>query len=146
MSVRKEQIEAVLAEEEYLKSIDAMDADELEEAYAEGWVAVHAAKRRLEPLHHAKIVRAVREVVPGATAISIEPTDQGGDGWVLCCAVERIVRLADGSHRDDVDGLHDSDELAVLLSDLGFFMSSENHPGPAPHEYDLTKPPKEDDE
>lgn len=141
MSARKEQMEAVLAEERYLASIDAMDAAELDEAYTAGWAAVHAAMRRLHPLHHAKIVRAVREVVPGATAIAIDATDQGGDGWVLSCAVERFVKLEDGTYRDDVDGLHDSDELTTLLSDLGFFMSSEHHPA---HEYDLTTPPKED--
>jgi hypothetical protein len=62
--------------------------------------------------------------VPNATAIGIEATDQGGDGWVAT----GTVRLAGSDKAVVTDALHDSDDLTVLLSDLGFFMSSLDHP------------------
>lgn len=134
MSAREEQIRKALEQDERDRALATMSDEDLSQAYVDGWTRVREATEALEPLHHERIARAVREVVPNATAIGIEATDQGGDGWVLT----GVVRLADGTTTHDTDALQDDDDLSTLLSDLGFFMSSEDHPA-----QDLELQPKE---
>jgi hypothetical protein len=141
VSAREEQIRAALAQAEAERIYAIQRTEQLKAAYDTGWADVRAAMAMLEPIHLELIARRVRAHVPDATAIAIEATDQGGPGWVLTGAVERVVTLADGSKRDDIDDLHDDDELTVLLSDLGAFMSSLDHPA---QDLQLPAKPEED--
>lgn len=125
---RAQQMQEAAQRAEAERTYAIQRTEQLEAAYKTGWANVHALMQTLEPFLHELIARRVRAVVPDATAIAIEPTDQGGPGWVLSNAVERLVTLADGSTRDDVDELRDDDTLTSLLYDLGEFMSSEDHP------------------
>lgn len=134
MTAREEQIRKALEQDERDRTLATMSDEDLNEAYVAGWAAIKAAKDALEPLHHERIARTVREIVPNATAIAIDATDQGGDGWVF----RGSVRLDDGTTISE-DELHDSDDLSILLSDLGFFMPSDDNP---PHDYEL-RPAKE---
>lgn len=112
VDARAKQIAQALAEEQRLREIDGMDLAELAKRYDEGWRDVHAAMRALEPLHRAYVARVARCYDPDLTAIPVEPTDQGGPGWVY--------------GGDDAD-LNDDSILAMLLSDYGEFKSSDDH-------------------
>jgi hypothetical protein len=110
---REQQIREALAEQERLRTLDALDTDNLRERYDRAWKAVQGAMQDVEPILYTLIARRVRAVEPDATCVAIEPTDQGGPGWV---------------YGGDLADLADDDYLAILLRDLGEFMSSEDHP------------------
>jgi hypothetical protein len=112
-SPREQQIREAMERAERERAFAIQRTDQLKAAYDVGWEQVREAMRMLEPIHLELIARRVRAVLPNATEIAIEATDQGGPGWVL---------------RSGPDELYDDDELTVLLSDLGAFMSSEDHP------------------
>lgn len=119
-SAREEQIQEAARRAEAERVYAIQRTEQLEAAYETGWENVRAIMRTLEPVLHELIAREVREFEPDAIAVWIEPTDQGGSGWVF-----GSVKLRDGSYDD---GRHDSDALDGYLSDLGEFMSSEDHP------------------
>lgn len=114
-------------------------ADDLEKAYKLGWERLNATERTLEQLHQRMIAKTVHVHFPDAQAIAIEATDQGGPGWVFDSAVvlDDGTRIDGSSHTrygDAIDDLNDDDDLSVLLSDLGRFHSSEDHPA---HDFEL---------
>lgn len=102
------------------RAVAIQRTEQLQAAYKTGWENVHALMRTLEPVLHELIAREVRKFAPDAIAVWIEPTDQGGPYWTF-----GSVKLPDGSYDDR---RHDSDALDSYLSDLGEFMSSEDHP------------------
>lgn len=122
-SEREQQVREALERESYLLSLDKKDLAELRTEHKAAWEVANAALRAVEPLHNAMIARLVRKYEPAATSIAIEPTDQGGPGWV---------------YAGDNDDVRDDDELSMLLSDLGEFLSSEDHPA---QDYDFSAKP-----
>jgi hypothetical protein len=105
-----------------------VDEERLRERAAAGWKRVNEAYAALEPVVVERIARRVRAHVADATALLLEPSDQGGPGWVLYATI-----LADGSRpptEDRTDELGDDDDLQVLLSDFGEFVSSITEPYP----------------
>jgi hypothetical protein len=105
------------------------DETRLREREADGWQRVKEAMEALEPIVLERITRRVRAHAADAKAIFLEPSDQGGPGWVLESTI-----LSDGSplNANDalVDQLGDADELTILLLDFGEFVSSETEPYP----------------
>jgi len=123
--------------------MNSFNTDEVEaglrERAAIGWKRVKEAFDALEPIVLELITRRVRAHVSDAKAILLEPSDQGGSGWVFQSTV-----LSDGSRlgADDprIDELSDDDELTGLLLDFGEFVSSETEP--YPFELALDQEPK----
>lgn len=113
MSAREQQIRDAAEQEERERAYAIQRTEQLEAAYEVGWEGVRQAMRLLEPINLELIARRVRAHEPDATVVPIEPTDQGGPGWVY------------GGRNDD---LSDDDDLSTLLRDLGEFLSSEDHP------------------
>jgi hypothetical protein len=108
-----------------------VDDDALAERETAAWSRVDAWRNAVELVMLERIARLVRTHIPDAVALRLEPTDQGGRGWVL--APDPAV-LSDGSTLDGadarVDALADEDELNRLLSDLGECINSDTEPAP----------------
>jgi hypothetical protein len=110
-------------------TIKDVDEERLCERAAAGWKRISEAYAALEPVVIERIARRVRAHVADATALLLEPSDQGGPGWVLNATI-----LADGSRLafedSRTDELGDDDDLQVLLVDFGEFASSIAEPYP----------------
>lgn len=107
------------------------DVDEarLCERAAAGWKRVNEAYAALEPIVVEQIARRMHTHVADATALLLEPSDQGGPGWVLNATILTDgSRLAPEDPRTDEVG--DDDDLQVLLRDFGEFVSSITEPYP----------------
>lgn len=106
-----------------------VDEERLRERATAGWKRVNEAYAALEPIVVERIARRVHAHVADAKALLLEPSDQGGSGWVLDATV-----LADSSRLapEDLraDELSDDDDLQVLLLDFGEFVSSITEPYP----------------
>lgn len=101
----------------------------LRERAADGWQHVKEAFDALEPIVLDQIRHRVRAHVREAISIMLEPSDQGGPGWVLHSTILRDgFRLGVDDPR--TDELNDDDELSVLLLEFGEFVSSESEPYP----------------
>jgi hypothetical protein len=102
---------------------------QLRERERHGWDRVKEALEAVGPIVCERVTRRVRAHVPDAAKLLLEPSDQGGGGWVL-----QATLLADGSRLsvDDPrgDALSDDDELSILLLDFGELVSSESEPYP----------------
>lgn len=106
-----------------------VDEARLCERAAAGWKQVNETYASLQPIVVEQIAQRVHAYVAEATALLLEPSDQGGPGWVLNATI-----LADGSRLapEDLrtDELDDDDDLQVLLRDFGEFVSSITEPYP----------------
>lgn len=106
-----------------------MSDDDLKRLYYGAWERVKELFDVLEPVLLEQIARVVREHIPDATRLVLEPTDQGGPGWVLSCSGACVHTTSGRIHPDDGrgDALHDDDRLHPLLSDFGEFVPSDDH-------------------
>jgi hypothetical protein len=123
LKVRERQVSEALDREAEERVYAEMDEEALAGLYSSHWELIRKAYALAEPVLHELIARRVREVVPDATAVWIEPTDQGGPGWVCGYRVR-----SPGGETDDTDALSDDDTLSDHFTDLGEFFSSESNP------------------
>jgi hypothetical protein len=123
LKVRERQVSEALDREAEERVYAEMDEEALGGLYSSYWELIRKAYALAEPVLHELIARRVREVVPDATAVWIEPTDQGGPGWVFGTKVRTPAGDVDGT-----DALRDDDTLSDHFTDLGEFFSSESNP------------------
>lgn len=125
-----------------LDDLEIIAANDLDGALKLGWDRYLAWRQQMEKLMVRKIAEIVRGHVPGATAIRLDASDQGGDGWTFGGGA-RAPNLS-STYSNGFPELHDDDDLSILLSDLGLFLPNSDN-GTREGVFWLDLDPKEDD-